>query len=398
MVNICRVQVAIVGGGICGLWLLASLRAAGLSALLLERSALGGGQTLASQGMIHGGIKYALGGFTTTFSETIRDMPERWNRHLSGMSEPDLSSANLLSRDYYLFSDKRLSSRITAFFGSKAIRGRVEKVAPDNYPEAFANQGFKGILYRLQDMVVDSRSLIEVLASKSPGRIFLCEPNVHAGADGNITHLEIGGGDILQADFFIFAAGAGNEALIANTALGGETMQRRPLKQVMVKSQNLPPVFAHGVGAATGSKPRVTITTHKALDGSPVWYLGGQLAEAGAVLTNANQIAMAQAEIHELFPWVDLTGAVFRTFDIDRAEPAQENHTLPDTPYWRAAGNAVVCWPTKLTLTPLLATDVLAHIQAHSSAIPTGTSPEHLPQLPAAPVGQPPWETCFDQV
>ena len=68
-------QIAIVGGGICGLWLLNILRGKGYDAWLFEKDTLGGAQTLASQGMIHGGLKYALGGFTTPSSESIARMP-----------------------------------------------------------------------------------------------------------------------------------------------------------------------------------------------------------------------------------------------------------------------------------------------------------------------------------
>ena len=44
------------GGGIAGLWLNARLRQAGYQSLLVERGALGGGQSVKSQGIIHGGI------------------------------------------------------------------------------------------------------------------------------------------------------------------------------------------------------------------------------------------------------------------------------------------------------------------------------------------------------
>ena len=73
-----HVDVAIVGGGIAGLWLLNRAANAGYSTLLIEKAALGAGQTLASQGMIHGGVKYMLGGITTGASETIAGMPARW--------------------------------------------------------------------------------------------------------------------------------------------------------------------------------------------------------------------------------------------------------------------------------------------------------------------------------
>ena len=50
-------QIAIIGGGVCGLWLLNQLSREGYQTLLFEKDALGSGQSLASQGMIHGGIK-----------------------------------------------------------------------------------------------------------------------------------------------------------------------------------------------------------------------------------------------------------------------------------------------------------------------------------------------------
>jgi len=57
-----RVDVAIIGGGIAGLWLLARLRQRGYGVLLIESERLGTGQTISSQGIIHGGTKYALRG------------------------------------------------------------------------------------------------------------------------------------------------------------------------------------------------------------------------------------------------------------------------------------------------------------------------------------------------
>ncbi|MEZ5480827.1 MAG: FAD-dependent oxidoreductase [Porticoccaceae bacterium] len=57
-----NVDIAIIGGGIAGLWLLNRLVSAGYNAILFEQSALSGSdQTVASQGMIHGGIKYTPG-------------------------------------------------------------------------------------------------------------------------------------------------------------------------------------------------------------------------------------------------------------------------------------------------------------------------------------------------
>ena len=73
-------DIVIFGGGIAGLWLLNRLRQQGYDVILLESDALGGGQSLASQGIIHGGLKYALNGVLSPASSAIAQMPERCYR------------------------------------------------------------------------------------------------------------------------------------------------------------------------------------------------------------------------------------------------------------------------------------------------------------------------------
>ena len=81
MSSLHRVDVLILGGGGAGLWLLDDLHRQGYSAALVEASSLGSGQTIASQGIIHGGLKYALNGKAAgSAAKAIRDMPLRWRR------------------------------------------------------------------------------------------------------------------------------------------------------------------------------------------------------------------------------------------------------------------------------------------------------------------------------
>jgi len=67
MADMIELDAVIFGGGAAGLWILDELRRAGLAILLLEggRRGLGSGQTIASQGIIHGGLKYTLAGLLT---------------------------------------------------------------------------------------------------------------------------------------------------------------------------------------------------------------------------------------------------------------------------------------------------------------------------------------------
>jgi len=70
----------ILGGGVAGLWTLDRLHRAGHSVLLIEPNALGAGQTIWSQGILHSGLKYTLAGALNKAARAIQSMPERWMR------------------------------------------------------------------------------------------------------------------------------------------------------------------------------------------------------------------------------------------------------------------------------------------------------------------------------
>jgi len=363
--NILEVDVAIIGGGIAGLWLHNNLSARGYASVLVEKDHLGSGQTLASQGMIHGGIKYTLSGSTTGASETIAAMPTRWNLCLAGEDPVNLSGVETLAQDYYMFSDGSVTSRVTAFFGSKALEGRVSAIKRKDYPDAFANESFKGSLYRLQDIVLDTASLIDRLASV--GNILRGEPVLH---HDNEVVSELSVGDIkIRPATCILAAGSGNGALIETLALP-VSMQLRPLHQVIVTGAHLPLLYAHAVTLSAGDKPRITFTTHQA-GNSRAWYLGGQLAETGVARTEAEQISFARKELEEVVPWININDCEFTSLRIDRAEAGQAEGLRPDKPFADKFGNVIVCWPTKLTLAPMLGDAVM-------ELMPAATMPEVL--------------------
>lgn len=373
----------ILGGGIAGLWLLSLLRKHGFEAILLEKEGLGSGQTFASQGMIHGGIKYSLAGAMTGASESIADMPLRWRSCLAGTDSVNLKGVTVLSDAYYMFSDARLSSKLTAFFGSKTLEGRVASVPAANYPKVFQSPSFKGLLYKLNDLVLDTRSLITHLHHQLKDYIF--EGNVSfEHTNGRVTHLQLDDGLTASADTYVLAAGKGNGELIED--LGLEVpMQLRPLHQVVVKGKTLPDLFAHAVTLRSADKPRITFTTHTTAD-TRAWYLGGQLAESGVARNEAEQIEFAKTELAAIMPWMDYSGCEFSTFRIDRAEAGGETLLRPDTPYVRRHGNVVVCWPTKLTLAPMMG-DMFMKLMAEPKAGLVAP-----PNLPRASIGRSSWE------
>ena len=82
------VDFCIIGGGISGLWLLHCLRRKGYRVILLERDGIGGIQTMATQGIIHGGVKYSLkGAGISAATQAIAAMPARWHGMLQGKPE-----------------------------------------------------------------------------------------------------------------------------------------------------------------------------------------------------------------------------------------------------------------------------------------------------------------------
>src|SRR5277367_5149340 len=85
------------GGGIAGLWVANALKREGFNVILIENDKLGAGQTLASQGMIHGGQKYVLRGVGTAHAAAIAKMPERWESCFAGRGEIDLRGVKFLS-------------------------------------------------------------------------------------------------------------------------------------------------------------------------------------------------------------------------------------------------------------------------------------------------------------
>ena len=91
------VEVAIVGAGIAGLWLGNLLAQRGIAFAICEAEAVGGVQTAASQGIVHGGLKYALGGEATSASRSLATMPARWRACLAGHGDADLRGVPVLA-------------------------------------------------------------------------------------------------------------------------------------------------------------------------------------------------------------------------------------------------------------------------------------------------------------
>ncbi|MBK8510213.1 MAG: FAD-dependent oxidoreductase [Candidatus Competibacteraceae bacterium] len=352
--SILRVDVAIIGGGIAGLWMLSRLRKRGYSALLIESEALGAGQTICSQGIIHGGVKYSLNGRSTEAAQMISEMPALWRRCLNGEGEIDLRGS-LLVEHQYLLATRSPRSWLTGFIASKMLPDRLQKLAgveANDYPPALRQAAFEGTVYRLDEPIVDVASVLASFAERHREAIVLCDGPAAPSGDGAIT-LRYPNHPMLaiRPSCTIFAAGAGN------SAVPWAPLQQRPLHMVLVRGLGLPgPMYGHFVNSS--DVPRLTITTHCDANGHLLWYLGGELAESGVKRDRQEQIRVARRELAALLPSVDWSKTQFATFTVKRAESRQDGGSRPVGPSVSRDGRTLAVWPTKLALAPLLAEQV----------------------------------------
>jgi len=386
-------DIAIFGGGITGLWLLGRLRDAGYSALLLENRALGGVQTSASQGIIHGGTKYALTGKLTGASDAIAAMPGIWRNCLRGEGQLDLSRVPLLSDHQYLWSTGGLASEIAGFFASRAMRSRVATQEPQQRPEILHHPDFSGHVYRLDEPVLDVAALTTELVRQYGDACLKLEPEQGLFfGKGTPPSLELRDPDAgtlqLRARHLVLAAGAGNQQLLASLGRGVPAMQRRPLHMLMLRGA-LPRLYAHCLGA--GATPRITVTTHETAAEERIWYLGGQIAESGVERSGPEQIAAGSRELAQLLPWLSLKEMQWAGFRVDRAEPRQSGGGRPDRPFLESHEGVSVAWPTKLAFAPAVAARLLEGLK-RDGMIPGASLDPAAIQWPRPPTAPLPWE------
>jgi len=360
MADAIQVDALVVGGGVAGLFTLHALREAGCSALLIESRALGFGQTTSSQGILHAGVKYALGGVAGEDANEASEAAAMWGNFLQGRSGPDLRGIRVLATHEYLWRTASLMGAAGMLGARLALRTRPAVVEPSQRPAWLA--GVRGDVLSLPETVIDPADLSRRLAAAAPGGIALGQVRAIRAEPASAT-VEIEGDGrsarVLARRVFL-CAGAGNEALLALAGLGvREPMQRRPLRQAMVRGP-LPLVFGHCID---GARTRITVTSDTD-DGRTVWHIGGELAEKGPAMQPDAFVRHARDEVAACMPGVSLAGAEWSSYAVDRAEPRIPDARRPSSAHVQAHGSVVVTWPVKLVLAPRAAQAAVEHIRA----------------------------------
>lgn len=394
-----RRPIVIFGGGIAGLWLLDEAARADRDAILLEANALGCGQTIWSQGIIHGGLKYTLSGALTRSAESIRDLPDLWRRCLLGHAAPDLSDARLRAEHCHLWRTDSLRSRAGMIGAQMGLRVKPSTLDPNERPAPLRD--CPGQVARLDEQVICPGSVLQALARRHAERILRIDA-VEGLAfdltdDGDVAAIHLNEPEraetlTLRPSHVVLTAGAGNGPLRERLGRSTDAMQIRPLRMVLLRGA-LPDLNGHCVD---GARTRVTITTVRTADDQAVWQIGGQVAEDGAAMSEKELIAHARRELLACLPGLDLTGSAWATYRADRAEGRTPSGRRPDDPVVRTEGNVHTAWPSKLVLAPRLAETLLARLAADAPGDEHKAEPEPIEGRDwARPVvAAPPWETA----
>ena len=353
-----KVDIVVFGAGIAGLWTFHRMKRLGYDVLLLESDAIGGGQSIASQGIIHSGLKYAFAGKINKLAQSISAMPDLWRAALRGEGDVDLSTAKVNADSQYLLIPGGLMAGLVKLVTKQALGGQVHEVAEVDWPQEIKASGFKGKVVFMDEPVLDAPSVIRALAQ--PYKDCIRKIDTPDDPFGFLERNEI------EAQHIIFTAAESNHAVADASGHGdGLATQKRPLLMGMMK--NAPyPLYAHLVG--NSDKPVATITTHMAKEGALVWYLGGGVAERDKD-SNAQEVYdAAQKGFAKYLPDVDLSQAEWAVLPIDRVEGKSEiDGWMPDTPTIHSTENVHYCWPTKLTFAPLLSDRLLERIDLEPS-------------------------------
>ncbi len=391
--DVVKLDAVIFGGGIAGLWLLDELVRDGYQAALLEAGDLGMGQTVLSQGILHGGLKYSLKGLLTGSARAVRRMPAIWHDCLKGRRQPDLTETTVLSRHYLFWETRSLRSRWGARSASLLLSSRMAAIPGSARPAIL--EGCPGKVWRVDEWVIDAHSLLRNLAARHAGRLLRIafpdglEAQVREGSVGLLQLSSFGRYLRIEPRSVILTAGRGNTALRQLLGLAPGRSQERPLHMVMVRG-DLPELYGHCID---GAKTRVTITTHRDSQDRRVWQLGGEIAERGCSLSSEELVSEARREIGEILPGIDLRNTQWATYRATRAEGRTPGGKRPAEVSLLQESNLITAWPTKLVLAPRLAEAVKGQLPGAQCPPPDDCCFEGWPR---PVVATPPWEEQAD--
>ncbi len=379
-------DIVIFGAGIAGLWAFNRLKSMGYDVILLEKEAIGSGQTIASQGIIHSGLKFSIAGKVNKLAKSISAMPKRWHSSLNGSGEIDLSTTKINALSQQMLIPKGFIGNLTNIITRKALGDNMCNMPKNEWSPDIVKSGFNGSIVNMGEMVLDVPSLIRALAQPYKESIRKITDEQSKDPFKFLKDNEI------DAKRIIFTS-AGSNHLIAtsNNHDKGLKTQRRPLLQGMMRNAPFP-LYAHLIGKT--DKPVASITTHEMNDGTLIWYLGGGVAERQTDC-DPRQVYMATKKAFKSYlPDIDFSGVEWAALPINRVEGKSNTDSwMPDTPTIHKSGDALYCWATKLTFAPMLSDMVIDDLE--KSGIAPSNKASDFSFLPDASYAKTPWDKAL---
>lgn len=349
----------IIGGGIAGLWLLDEARRAGFNVLLVESQALGSGQTMASQGILHGGFKHALTGRISSHVDALNEMPSIWRQCLAGTREPDLREVTLRGESCHCWRTDSLTSLFGQLGARMGLRVGLDRVGDSRRPVPLKDA--PGQVYQLFEQVIDPFSLVAVLAQRNHTRIvrgtridfFCCY-------DGSVDTALIESCDgqhlLTKPRHIVLAAGQQNDALRHFCGLAPNSVRHLPLAILTLRG-NLPTLNGF---CLDGTKAKVVITTQRVRDDEAVWQVASER------VTDVEDALLRMSMVQQLeealpgFAWPERMKIWLYTST--RAEAFTKDGSRANDVQTIVEGNVITAFPTKLVLAPRLAERILQQL------------------------------------
>tara|TARA_R110002124_G_scaffold279502_1_gene452104 strand:+ start:4094 stop:5314 length:1221 start_codon:yes stop_codon:yes gene_type:complete len=384
MSNTLNSDITIIGGGIAGLWICNTLKKLGFNTILIEKNSLCSFQTINSQGIIHGGIKYSLVGKISDTTSNIAQMTQDWDLCFSNNIKNqknllNLSNTKINSEHHDLCFPKSGLFKVSSFITSKILSSKCQIIKKNHaeYQSSLNTLGFNGIVYRITEKVLDIKSLIQNLYHNISDNIVKLEDYKINYLNNKIENISFNFNNqnyIIKSKLYIFTSGQDNQEII-NIANNLPKQQLRPLQMIFAKPDIDINLFAHFINKESKTnKPFVTITTHKNINNKNILYFGGTVAESEYINIPKDQhIYNLQNKLKKIFPKIKFNNWQWDTAKINRAEAHQSFNKMPNKSFVVQKNNVILGWPTKLTFAPSFA-DKILDIITNSNITPSSST------------------------
>jgi hypothetical protein len=332
--SVLKIDVCIVGGGICGLFCADLLRKSGFSVVVVQRGRWGAGQSCFSQGIFHKGYKYLDKNVEHPLRRQLTRASALWHSYLL---DPQ-NGFKLTSHDFravdYLFFDAMGQSCSEANLRDLGFTGKYQTSDEQQVPSAII---VEKLLARLPAGFATPRG---ALIDRCDGMLKVAVPDI----------------DLQVEPKFIVLAAGGEGVTMFNRLTGlGLRSKCRPLTHVQMEGMPFS-LTAHIF--SDGSRPDVTVTS--SIHGKYwTWDIGGAMTET------SDQTVACDQTINRLklfFP--KLSVGRTSSHSVERHEVFDGSSDVASDFFIYHHDNITVCLPTKATLVPLLGAAVCDRIKS----------------------------------